>query len=91
MFTPISKLELAEKLHKENPAVAVIEWEDKLTQAEDLKNRLATCNCGNPIWIVGTALVEGPTCHTCLTGSADCTDDFEIEGYHEQGFMYGQN
>ena len=91
MFTPISKRNLAEKLHKENPQIAVIEWEDKLTQATNLKNRLAKCPCGNPIWIVGTALLGTPMCFTCVTGTVDCADDFELEGYHEQGFVESVN
>ena len=91
MFTPIPKVDLAKKLHKENPQIAVVEWIKKLSDAEDLKNRLAKCQCGAPIWIVGTALLGSPMCFTCITGNVDSTDDFELEGYHDRGFVESVN
>ncbi len=33
------------------------------------------CNCGNPIWIIGSA-ITGKGCFTCITGESDCSDDY---------------
>ncbi len=36
------------------------------------------CACGNPIWVIGSAL-SGYACFTCITGEADPEDDYEID------------
>ena len=36
------------------------------------------CDCGESIWIIGSALT-GKGCFTCITGETDKTDDYEIE------------
>jgi hypothetical protein len=40
--------------------------------------RRVTCRCGNPIWVIGSAVV-GNACFTCITGEALPDDDFEID------------
>jgi hypothetical protein len=35
------------------------------------------CDCGEPIWVLGSAVV-GRGCFTCITGKATPTDDYEI-------------
>ena len=35
------------------------------------------CDCGNPIWVVGSA-VAGHACFTCITGEAVPDGDYEI-------------
>ena len=36
------------------------------------------CDCGESIWIVGSALT-GKGCFTCITGETDKSDDYEVE------------
>lgn len=35
------------------------------------------CDCGEPIWVIGSA-EAGLMCFTCITGSTDCSEDYEI-------------
>ena len=35
------------------------------------------CDCGEPIWVVGSA-EAGHSCFTCITGEADPSEDYEI-------------
>jgi hypothetical protein len=37
------------------------------------------CHCGAPIWAIGSAVV-GNACFTCITGEADPSSDYEIDG-----------
>lgn len=37
-----------------------------------------TCDCGNPIWVAGSA-IAGNGCFTCITGEAAPDEDFEID------------
>ena len=36
------------------------------------------CQCGKPIWVIGSA-VAGNACFTCITGEAHPDSDFEID------------
>jgi hypothetical protein len=38
----------------------------------------ARCTCGEPIWVIGSAEV-GHMCFTCITGSADSSEDYELK------------
>ena len=38
----------------------------------------ATCDCGNPIWVIGSAFA-GNACFTCITGEAYSDGDYEID------------
>jgi len=56
---------------------------------QDLKSRLdeallsrmagATCGCGEPIWVIGSAIAS-QACFTCITGEAVPDGDYEIAG-----------
>jgi hypothetical protein len=35
------------------------------------------CRCGEPIWVIGSAVARH-ACFTCITGEADPSDDYEI-------------
>ena len=35
------------------------------------------CNCGEPIWVIGSS-VAGHACLTCITGSTDTSEDYEV-------------
>lgn len=82
IFIPKLISELAQMLEEHNGGDRA-DWQIKLEVAADLKRRLQKCPCGNPIWAVGSALTGSPLCFTCITGSADPSDDFEIAGYHQ--------
>lgn len=48
---------------------------------EEFKNRKLegeVCNCGNEIWIIGSAYT-GKGCFTCITRETNCSGDYEIE------------
>jgi hypothetical protein len=48
---------------------------DALKEAlEDYKRGAKCQNCGNPIWMIGSALA-GNMCFTCITGEAISEDD----------------
>lgn len=36
------------------------------------------CNCGEPIWIIGSA-VAYLACFACITGSANPDEDYELD------------
>jgi hypothetical protein len=36
------------------------------------------CSCGNPLWVIGSAIV-GNACFTCITGEAFPDGDYEID------------
>ena len=41
-------------------------------------NNGTTCDCGNPIWVIGSAFV-GDACFTCITGEAYPDGEYEID------------
>jgi hypothetical protein len=76
-FNPIS-IDAYLKLHKiDNPNEDLVKLKANLIRLKKLKEEGAKCECGNPIWIIGSAF-SGMSCFTCLTGEADCSDDYEI-------------
>ena len=56
---------------------------DKQILKKNLKDALADyrsgvrCNCGNPIWVIGSSFA-GNACFTCITGETDTSNDYEI-------------
>jgi len=79
-FTPISLAEYV-KLHlKSNPGASREEIVEQLTDAlQAYKVGVRCSNCGNPIWVIGSAFSGFDGCFTCITGEADPEDDYEIE------------
>jgi hypothetical protein len=57
---------------KEAEVTARLQWALKAFKAG------AVCSCGEPIWVIGSA-IAGLMCFTCITGSTDNTDDYEID------------
>lgn len=55
-----------------------------LREAVDAKRAGRRCECGSPIWAIGSA-VAGAMCFTCITGEAHPSDDFEIDEALEPG------
>ena len=78
-FVPISIEEYAELYVKDNPDANKEEIIVALKDAFEAYKRGAKCtNCGNPIWVIGSALA-GNMCFTCITGEAFPEDDYEID------------
>jgi len=67
------------KLHlKSNPKEKEQEVRAAIKSSlKDYKNGVL-CNCGNEIWVIGSAFV-GNSCFTCITGETNPTDDFELD------------
>ena len=77
-FKPI-RLESYVELHlKANPDVSRAEIEGGLISALNDHKRGERCDCGNPIWVIGSA-VAGNACFTCITGDSVPDDDYELE------------
>ena len=78
-FVPISIEEYIELYLKDNPDANREEIVIALNEALEAYKRGAKCsNCGNPIWVIGSALA-GNMCFTCITGEAIPEDDYEID------------
>ncbi len=76
-FTPIS-IEDFIKLHlKGNPDTSREEIETGLRSALADYKAGVKCDCGNPIWVIGSA-VTGNACFTCITGEAYPDNDYEL-------------
>ena len=77
-FSPISKSEYIDKHIKSNPSESKEEVMQAINSAlTDYKNGVK-CNCGNPIWIIGSA-VSGNACFTCITHESTPDNDYEID------------
>ena len=78
MFTPIS-FEGFVRLHlAANPDEDNAEFRRRLRDAVEAKRAGERCECGEPIWAIGSA-VSGYACFTCITGDADASEDYEID------------
>jgi hypothetical protein len=62
----------------DNPKEDVKKLKDDLIYFKQLRKEGATCNCGNSIWVIGSA-ISGKGCFTCITGESDCSNDYDIE------------
>ena len=77
-FTPIKLKEFVEKYVKSNSGTSRKEITAGLQAAlRDYKSGVK-CDCGNPIWVIGSAVV-GNGCFTCITGEAVPDSDYEID------------
>ncbi len=67
-FAPIQMNEYVKKHIKSNPGTSRKEIETGLKAAlKDYKSGVK-CNCGNPIWVIGSA-IAGNACFSCITGT----------------------
>jgi len=76
-FTPITIDKFLVKHLKANPEWDAASLKKDLSYFKKLKTDGALCDCGNSIWIIGSAF-SGKGCFTCITGEADISDDYEI-------------
>ncbi|MBC8548764.1 MAG: hypothetical protein H8D23_03850 [Candidatus Brocadiales bacterium] len=78
-FIPISLDEYV-KLHLENnPGTSQAEVTETLEDTLRAYKQGGRCNCGNPIWVIGSAFSGIDGCFTCITGEAYPEDDYEID------------
>lgn len=76
-FAPIS-LERYVELHMQaNRGTDREDLLKRLRYAVDAHERGVRCQCGEPIWIIGSAEV-GLSCFTCITGESFPDSDYEI-------------
>jgi hypothetical protein len=79
-FNPISLANFLESYRKNNPTEDAESYRAALVEAVGAKKSGAVCvQCGSPIWAIGTATIGWDGCFTCITGEADCSDDYEID------------
>ena len=77
-FVPIEVREYV-KLHvKANPEENPSELLARLRSCVSDALTGARCQCGAPIWVVGSVSV-GYACFTCITGEAFPSEDYEID------------
>ena len=78
-FTPIRLDEYVDLHLSANPNVDRADLIERLRHAMTAAHRGERCQCGRPIWIIGSA-EAGLGCFTCITGESHPNKDFEIEG-----------
>jgi len=76
-FTPIPLKEYAQRHVKANPGDKEREVIASLERALRDFQRGVRCACGEPIWVIGSSVV-GNSCFTCITGSTDNSEDYEV-------------
>jgi len=77
-FKPI-KLKKYVELHlRSNRGESAHELKQRLRHALDAFHSGRRCDCGNPIWVIGSA-VAGFACFSCITGEAVPDNDYEID------------
>jgi hypothetical protein len=78
-FVPISLEDYIEKAVASNPGSSREEITDSLKDALRAYKEDVRCQCGNPIWVIGSAAVGWYGCFSCITGEAIPDDDYEID------------
>lgn len=78
-FVPITVGEYVKRHVSRSPRVDPKELTLRLRRALEAKLRGAVCECGEPIWALGSAEV-GFACFTCVTGEAVPDNDYENVG-----------
>lgn len=73
----------AEKFAKmyveKNPGASFNEVKANLKDVLIRKKAGAACgNCGEPIWVAGSAIAGFDGCFSCITGESDHSDDYEV-------------
>lgn len=77
-FTPIGLDEYIQRHLENNPGTSRKEIESGLRSTLADHKAGIKCDCGNPLWVIGSAVV-GNACFTCITGEATPDNDFEID------------
>lgn len=77
-FVPIGIREYASLHAKANPDENPSELLARLRSCISDALKGARCQCGAPIWVVGS-VSPGYGCFTCITGEAFPSEDYEID------------
>ena len=77
-FTPIPLDDYVERHLRANPGAERAEMIQQLEIAIGAYRAGARCQCGEPIWIIGSAQA-GLGCFACITGQPNPDHDYEIE------------
>lgn len=77
LFVPISKNKFIEKYLASNQGESADTISKAIDEALSDYNNDIRCQCGNKIWVIGSA-ISGRTCFTCITGEAVPDEDYEI-------------
>jgi hypothetical protein len=81
-FVPITIKEFVRVHVKNNPTVSADELREGLRYALAAKKAGQTCDCGAPIWVLGSAIV-GLSCFSCTMGESFPDGDYEIDQARE--------
>ena len=76
-FIPITINEYVKKHIEINPSENEKDLRDRLNNALSDYQKGIKCNCGNDIWVIGSASI-GNNCFSCITGESQPNQDFEI-------------
>lgn len=76
-FTPISMEDYVELHLRANPGTNRAELVARLESAIDAYRKDIRCQCGTPIWIIGSA-EAGLVCFTCIAEQVAPDRDYEI-------------
>lgn len=76
-FVPIGLEEYIALHVRRNPGERPGELRSRVLAALAAKRAGRTCACGNPLWVLGSAMA-GLSCFTCITLEATPESDFEI-------------
>ncbi|MGH7847428.1 MAG: hypothetical protein ACREQW_19955 [Candidatus Binatia bacterium] len=77
-FTRIRLQDYVQLHLRANPGAKRADVIERLQYAMDAYRKDVRCQCGESIWIIGSAEV-GLACFTCITGEAVPDDDYEID------------
>jgi hypothetical protein len=83
-FVPIRLDEYVQLHLKNNPGVVSAEFTPRLQFALEAHKAGQRCDCGAPIWVIGSA-EAGLSCFTCITGESDPSGDYEIAEACDKG------
>jgi hypothetical protein len=76
-FTPISLDDYVRKHLASNRGVDERDLRSRLKMVLAAKNAGQLCQCGEEVWVLGSAEV-GLMCFTCITGEATPDNDYEL-------------
>lgn len=77
-FQPIGLDEYVEEFLKSNPNEHRDKVVTRLRDALDAYSCDVRCECGAPIWVIGSA-EAGYACFTCITGETMPDNDYELD------------
>ncbi len=77
-FHPITVEKFIQQTVARNPDETPAELRKSLRACIQRALAGARCDCGEPIWVIGSVFV-GHGCFTCITGEADPSEDYEID------------